>query len=115
MNGRVSLAQPPAPAEVDAIYPLVEALYLDLHRKPELSFQEHKTAAKLAEGLRALGFKVFTGVAGTGVVGILCNGEGPTLMIRTELDALPVQEKTGLPCRKGCKGPGNPGYARLRS
>jgi hippurate hydrolase len=87
----------PTPAQVDAIYPQIEALYLDLHRNPELAFHEQNTAAKLAEGLRALGFEVSTGIGGTGVVGILRNGSGPTVMIRTELDALPVHEETGLP------------------
>ncbi len=90
-------AQVPTPAQVDAIYPQIESLYLDLHKNPELAFQEKNTAAKLADGLRALGFEVTTGVGGTGVVGILRNGQGPTVMIRTELDALPVLEQTGLP------------------
>jgi amidohydrolase len=92
-------AQSPAAvaAEVDAIYPQSEALYLDLHRHPELSLHEQQTAAKLAAGLRGLGFTVTTGVGHTGVVGILKNGDGPVVMLRTELDALPVEEKTGLP------------------
>jgi amidohydrolase len=84
-------------AEVDAVYPQAEALYLDLHRHPELSLHERQTAAKLADGLRALGFEVTTGIGGNGVVGLLRNGAGPTVMLRTELDALPVEEKTGLP------------------
>jgi hippurate hydrolase len=84
-------------SEVDAIYPDVEALYKDLHRNPELGFQETQTAAKLAARLKALGFEVTTGVGKTGVVGIMKNGAGPTVMLRTELDALPVAEKTGLP------------------
>jgi hippurate hydrolase len=94
-------ADDPAPSPVlaplDAIYPDLEKLYLDLHKSPELSFHEEKTAAKLAERLRALGFEVTAGVARTGVVGILRNGKGPTVMLRTDLDALPVEEKTGLP------------------
>src|SRR6202051_4378235 len=84
-------------AEVDAIYPQSEALYLDLHRHPELSLHEQQTAAKLAAGVRQLGYAVTTGVGHTGVVGILKNGDGPVVMLRTELDALPVEEKTGLP------------------
>ncbi len=72
-------------------------LYRDLHAHPELAFHETATAAKLADRLRALGFEVTTGVGRTGVVGILKNGAGPTVMLRTELDALPVEEKTGLP------------------
>jgi amidohydrolase len=87
----------PSRAEVDAIYPEVEALYIDLHSHPELAFQENRTAAKLAALATAAGFSVTTGVGGTGVVAILKNGPGPTVMLRTELDALPVLEKTGLP------------------
>jgi amidohydrolase len=83
-------------AEVDAIYPPLEALYLDLHRNPELSSHETKTAAKLAAGLRELGYDVTAGIGGTGVVGVLKNGDGPVVLLRTELDALPVEEKTGL-------------------
>jgi amidohydrolase len=87
----------PSAAEVDAVYPDVEALYIDLHRNPELAFQETQTAAKLAARLKPLGYDVATGVGKTGVVGVLRNGAGPTVMLRTELDALPVQETTGLP------------------
>ena len=87
----------PSVTEVDAIYPDIEALYLDLHQNPELAFQEVHTAAKLAARLKALGFEVTTGVGRTGIVGILKNGIGPVVMLRTELDALPVEEKTGLP------------------
>jgi hippurate hydrolase len=84
-------------AEADAVYKQSEALYLDLHRNPELSSHETQTAAKLAAGLRELGYEVTTGIGGTGIVGILKNGNGPIVMLRTELDALPVEEKTGLP------------------
>ena len=84
-------------AEVDAIYAQSEALYIDLHRNPELSSHETKTGAKLAAGLRELGYEVTTGIGGTGVVGVLKNGDGPVVMLRTELDALPVEEQTGLP------------------
>jgi amidohydrolase len=88
----------PAPfaAQLNANYPAIESLYQDLHRNPELGFAEHQTAANLAKRAKALGFEVTTGVGGTGVVAILKNGPGPTVMLRTELDALPVQEKTGL-------------------
>jgi hippurate hydrolase len=75
---------------------LVE-LYQQFHQAPELSLQEVKTAARLAEELKAAGYEVTTGVGGQGVVGILRNGRGKTLMIRTDLDALPVVEETGLP------------------
>jgi amidohydrolase len=89
---------PPVSAEqMAAIYPGVESLYLDLHKSPELAFHEQQTAAKLAERVKALGYEVTTGVGGTGIVAIMKNGPGPTVMMRTELDALPVQEKTGLP------------------
>ncbi len=73
------------------------ALYQDLHAHPELSFQEHKTAAKLAERARALGFEVTEGVGKTGVVAVMRNGEGPTVMLRADMDGLPVVEQTGLP------------------
>jgi len=82
--------------EVDAVYPQAEVLYLDIHQHPELSLHEQQTAAKLAEGLGKLGYEVSIGIGGTGVVGVLKNGEGPVVMLRTELDALPVEEKTGL-------------------
>src|SRR5215510_16504754 len=87
----------PTPAEVDSIFPDVDALYIDLHRNPELAFQEVQTSAKLAARVKALGFDVTSGVGKTGIVAVLRNGPGPTLMLRTELDALPVEEKTGLP------------------
>ena len=87
----------PTVAEVNAIYPDIESLYIDLHRNPELAFNEKQTAAKLAARVKALGYDVTTGVGGTGIVAILRNGPGPTVMLRTELDALPVAEKTGLP------------------
>ena len=84
-------------AEIDAYYPELQALYQDIHRNPELGFQEVQTAAKLAARLKALGFEVTTGVGRTGIVALLKNGAGPTVMLRTELDALPVAEKTGVP------------------
>ena len=87
----------PTTAEVDAIYPDIEALYIDLHQNPELAFQEMRTAAKLAARVKALGYEVTTGVGRTGIVAVMRNGPGPTVMLRTELDALPVEEKTGLP------------------
>src|SRR5713226_2977051 len=87
----------PTSAEVDAVYPDIETLYIDLHRNPELAFQEVQTAARLAARVRALGYEVTTGVGRTGIVAVMKNGPGPTVMLRTELDALPVQEKTGLP------------------
>jgi hippurate hydrolase len=87
----------PTQAEVDAIYPDIDALYIDLHRNPELAFQETRPAATLAARMKALGFEVTTGVGRTGIVAVLRNGPGRTVMLRTELDALPIEEKTGLP------------------
>src|SRR5580704_5064686 len=92
----VAYAQTPASKEVDAVYPDARALYLDLHQTPELSGDETQTAAKLASRLRALGYDVAEHVDGTGIVAILKNGAGLTVMLRTELDALPVEEKTAL-------------------
>ena len=87
----------PSEQDVNAIYAPLEALYIDLHEHPELSFHETQTAAKMADGLRKLGFEVTTNVGGTGVVGVMKNGDGPTVLIRTDMDALPVPENTGLP------------------
>ncbi len=83
--------------EVEGVYPQAHALYVDIHENPELSGHETQTAAKLAGRLRSLGYDVTEHVGGTGIVAILKNGTGPTVMLRTELDALPVEEKTGLP------------------
>ncbi|MBO1330691.1 amidohydrolase [Streptomyces sp. VRA16 Mangrove soil] len=80
-------------------------LYRDLHAHPELSLQETRTAALLAERLRAAGFdEVAEGVGGTGVVGVLRAGEGPVVMLRADFDALPVEEKTGLPYASRARG-----------
>ncbi len=81
---------------LDAIYPSLDALYIDLHKNPELSLQEEKTAAKMAARLRDLGYDVTERVGGYGVVGVLRNGQGPTVMLRTDMDGLPVKEQTGL-------------------
>ncbi|MBK0392468.1 amidohydrolase [Ramlibacter algicola] len=82
---------------LDAMLPALEVLYKDLHSHPELSMQESRTAAVAAEQLRAAGFDVATGIGVTGVVGLLRNGDGPTVMLRADMDALPVEESTGLP------------------
>jgi hippurate hydrolase len=74
-----------------------EDLYRDLHRHPELSYQEHRTSALVADRLAHFGFEVTNGLGGTGVVGILRNGDGPTVLLRADMDALPVKEDTGLP------------------
>src|SRR3954462_7647292 len=83
-------------ASLEADYPKLDALYKDIHAHPELAFEEVKTAARLAAEVRALGFEVTEKVGKTGLVGIRHNGAGPTSMVRTELDALPMEEKTGL-------------------
>ncbi|MFF9622393.1 amidohydrolase [Streptomyces griseosporeus] len=77
--------------------PALTEFYQDLHRHPELSFQEQRTATRLAGRLKDAGYEVTEGVAGTGVVGVLANGEGPVVWLRADMDALPVQEATGLP------------------
>jgi hippurate hydrolase len=82
---------------LDGLLPDLEALYKDVHSHPELSMQETRTAGLAAERLRAAGYEVTTGVGKTGVVGLLRNGEGPTVMLRADMDALPVQEATELP------------------
>jgi len=103
----LSVAVPPASggpeassvveSRLAADYPSLEALYRDLHAHPELSLMEEKTSARVAAELRAAGFDVTEKFGGTGVVGVLRNGPGPTLLIRTDMDALPVKEETGLP------------------
>jgi len=82
---------------IDDDYAYLEELYLDLHRNPELSYQEQQTMGRVAGELRNLGFEVTENVGGFGFVGVIRNGEGPTVMIRTDLDALPLEEATGLP------------------
>lgn len=92
----LAFAQVPTAKEVESVYPDAHGLYVDLHQNPELSTHETQTAAKLAARLRSAGYEVTEHVGGTGIVAILKNGAGPTIMLRTELDALPVEEKTGL-------------------
>src|SRR5262249_28284564 len=86
-----------AMGNLDALYPSLDSLYQDLHRRPELSNQEVETAKKMAGRLRAAGFTVTEKVGGNGVVGVLRNGNGPTVLVRTDMDALPIKEETGLP------------------
>ena len=74
-----------------------EDFYRNLHQHPELSHREHKTAAAVAQRLRDTGYDVHEGIGGTGVVGILRNGDGPAVLMRADMDALPVAEDTGLP------------------
>ena len=93
----------------EADYPKLDALYKDIHAHPELAFQEVKTAAKLAAEMRALGFEVTEKVGKTGLVAIYKNGDGPTIMVRTELDALPMEEKPALPMQAATRPPGTAG------
>lgn len=89
---------------LDRDYPQLQALFEDLHSHPELGFQETRTAAHLAREMRALGFEVTEHVGRTGVVAIYRNGPGPTVLVRTEMDALPMEERTGLPYASRAKG-----------
>ena len=84
-------------ADLERDMPELMELYRDLHANPELSFEEHETAAKLAKRMRALGFEVTENVGKTGVVSVMKNGEGPTVLLRADMDGLPVVEQTGLP------------------
>ncbi|OEZ94672.1 amidohydrolase [Duganella phyllosphaerae] len=82
--------------KIDAMYPKLDAIYKDLHAHPELAFQEVRTAAKLAAEMRAIGFEVTEKVGKTGIVAIYKNGSGPTVLVRTEMDGLPMEEKSGF-------------------
>jgi amidohydrolase len=84
-------------ANLSGLLPDLESVYKDIHSHPELSMQEERTARIAADRLRAAGYEVTTGVGKTGVVGLLRNGDGPTIMLRADMDALPVKEATGLP------------------
>src|SRR6202140_4857817 len=84
-------------ASLVTLLPELEAVYKDIHAHPELSMHETRTAQIAADHLKAIGFEVTTGVGKTGVVGILRNGDGPTVMLRADMDALPIKEATGLP------------------
>src|SRR5437868_9954302 len=89
---------------VNDLLPDVESVYKDIHSHPELSRQENRTAGIAADRLRAAGYDVTIGVGKTGVVGILRNGDGPTIMLRADMDALPVREATGLPYASNVTG-----------
>ncbi len=83
--------------KIDAEYASLDAFYRDLHEHPELSLHEQQTAAKVAAQIRAVGFEVTEHIGGNGIVAVLQNGRGPTVLVRSDLDALPVAEETGLP------------------
>ena len=83
-------------ASLATLLPELVAVYKDIHAHPELSMHETRTAQIAADHLKAIGFEVTTGIGKTGVVGILRNGDGPTVMLRADMDALPIEEATGL-------------------
>lgn len=96
-RGQQAVSTPPAADPWIAAHRIeLDALYKHLHTHPELSFQEHQTARRIADELRKAGAEVTTGVGRVGVVGLLRNGPGPVVLVRTEMDALPVTEQTGL-------------------
>jgi amidohydrolase len=97
MNSTKATATEPVLKNLDRLIPDIEALYKDIHAHPELSMQETRTAGLAADRLRAAGYEVTSGVGKTGVVGLLRNGDGPIVMLRADMDALPIEEATGLP------------------
>ncbi|MCH7400325.1 amidohydrolase [Belliella kenyensis] len=90
-------------------YPYLDKMYKELHQNPELSLQEKETSARMAKELADLGYEVTERIGGYGVVGMFQNGPGPVLLIRTDMDALPMEEKTGLPYASTKKGISNDG------
>src|SRR3984893_17351219 len=92
MSTTAANSSDPALRNLDALLPDLADLYKDVHSHPELSMQETRTAGLAADHLRAAGFEVTEGAGTTGVVGLLRNGEGPTVMLRADMDALPVEE-----------------------
>jgi len=97
MNSKETSSSKPTLAQLPGLPPELEALYTDVHAHPELSMEETRTAGLAADRLRAAGYDVTTAIGKTGVVGLLRNGEGLTVMLRANMDALPVEEETGLP------------------
>ena len=97
MKASHSNGKAPILKNLDSLLPDLEALYKDVHAHPELSMQETRTAGLAAERLRAAGYEVTEGIGKTGVVGLLRNGDGPTVMLRADMDALPIEEATDLP------------------
>src|SRR5579883_229174 len=94
---KLHFGDPIANVSVDELLPELEKFYTDLHAHPELSMEEMRTANLAADRLRAAGYDVTAGIGKTGVVGLLRNGDGPTVMLRADMDALPVAEATGVP------------------
>jgi len=97
MSEARSTSSNPALRNLDGLLPRLEALYKDVHSHPELSMQETRTAGLAADWLHGGGYDVTAGIGKTGVVGLLRNGNGPTVMLRADMDALPIEEATGLP------------------
>jgi amidohydrolase len=97
MTQQASTPSEPIFANLNGLLPTLEAIYTDIHAHPELSMQETRTAGVAAKELSASGYEVTTALGKTGVVGLLRNGKGPTVMLRADMDALPVKEATGLP------------------
>jgi amidohydrolase len=91
------IGQDPVESWLDDNHASLEELYRHLHQNPELSFREVKTASRMATELRAVGIEVTEGVGGNGVVGVLRCGDGPVVLLRADMDALPIAEETGLP------------------
>jgi amidohydrolase len=97
MNAKVLIPSTPIFENLNGLLPKLKNIYTDIHAHPELSMQETRTAGTAAEHLRTSGYEVTTGIGKTGVVGLMRNGAGPTVMLRADMDALPVKEATGLP------------------
>src|ERR1700746_2402464 len=97
MSTKQTDSSPPMLGNLRGLLSDLEKLYTDIHAHPELSMRETRTAGLAADRLRAAGYEVTTGIGKTGVVGLLRNGDGPTVMLRADMDALPVEEATGLP------------------
>jgi len=97
MDTPLVTAPDPALRNLDGLLADLESLYKDVHSHPELSMEETRTAALAADRIRAAGYEVTSNIGKTGVVGLLRNGDGPTVMLRADMDALPIEEATGLP------------------
>lgn len=105
LSGSPASAQSdPIRAQVQSELPALMTIYRDLHQNPELSFQEVRSAKIMAEAARKAGFEVTEGVGKTGIVAVLRNGPGPVVLVRADMDALPVEEQTGLPYASKARG-----------
>ena len=102
MNSTKATATEPVLKNLDRLIPDIKALYKDIHAHPELSMQETRTAGLAADRLRTAGYEVTTGIGKTGVVGLLRNGDGPTVMLRADMDGLPVATAVRRPARAIC-------------